>query len=344
MNEITLTEKDRELAISYGDKLDIKSSASILQYGADAQRKITTFSDATLEKIRSKELGEIGDMIGNLMAQLKDFTADQESGNFLERLFKRTKRYIDVLKARYAKVEANVNKIVAVMEDHQVVLMKDITMLDKMYEMNLDYVKELALYIEGGRAKHKELKDTKLVELRKKAKETNLPEDAQAANDFANMLDRVEKKIYDLEITRNIAVQMAPQIRLIQNNNTLLTEKIQTTLINTIPLWKNRMVLSLSITHSQNAMKAQRAVTDMTNELLLKNAEMLKQSSVDIAKESERGIVDIETLKATNESLITTLEEIIRIQEEGKAKRKEAEKELDRIEEQLKNKLLEFKN
>jgi len=344
MNEITLTEKDRELAISYGDKLDIKSSASILQYGADAQRKITTFSDATLEKIRSKELGEIGDMIGNLMAQLKDFTADQESGNFLERLFKRTKRYIDVLKARYAKVEANVNKIVAVMEDHQVVLMKDITMLDKMYEMNLDYVKELALYIEGGRAKHKELKDTKLVELRKKAKETNLPEDAQAANDFANMLDRVEKKIYDLEITRNIAVQMAPQIRLIQNNNTLLTEKIQTTLINTIPLWKNRMVLSLSITHSQNAMKAQRAVTDMTNELLLKNAEMLKQSSVDIAKESERGIVDIETLKATNESLITTLEEIIRIQEEGKAKRREAEKELDRIEEQLKNKLLEFKN
>jgi len=278
------------------------------------------------------------------MAQLKDFTADQESGNFLERLFKRTKRYIDVLKARYAKVEANVNKIVAVMEDHQVVLMKDITMLDKMYEMNLDYVKELALYIEGGRAKHKELKDTKLVELRKKAKETNLPEDAQAANDFANMLDRVEKKIYDLEITRNIAVQMAPQIRLIQNNNTLLTEKIQTTLINTIPLWKNRMVLSLSITHSQNAMKAQRAVTDMTNELLLKNAEMLKQSSVDIAKESERGIVDIETLKATNESLITTLEEIIRIQEEGKAKRREAEKELDRIEEQLKNKLLEFKN
>ncbi|HNZ40550.1 MAG TPA: toxic anion resistance protein [Clostridia bacterium] len=344
MNESTLTEKDRELAISYGDKLDIKSSASILQYGADAQRKITTFSDATLEKIRSKELGEIGDMIGNLMAQLKDFTADQESGNFLERLFKRTKRYIDVLKARYAKVEANVNKIVAVMEDHQVVLMKDITMLDKMYEMNLDYVKELALYIEGGRAKHKELKETKLVELRKKAKETNLPEDAQAANDFANMLDRVEKKIYDLEITRNIAVQMAPQIRLIQNNNTLLTEKIQTTLINTIPLWKNRMVLSLSITHSQNAMKAQRAVTDMTNELLLKNAEMLKQSSVDIAKESERGIVDIETLKATNESLITTLEEIIRIQEEGKAKRREAEKELDRIEEQLKNKLLEFKN
>jgi uncharacterized protein YaaN involved in tellurite resistance len=182
------------------------------------------------------------------------------------------------------------------------------------------------------------------VELRKKAKETNLPEDAQAANDFANMLDRVEKKIYDLEITRNIAVQMAPQIRLIQNNNTLLTEKIQTTLINTIPLWKNRMVLTLSITHSQNAMKAQRAVTDMTNELLLKNAEMLKQSSVDIAKESERGIVDIETLKATNESLITTLEEILRIQEEGKAKRKEAEKELDRIEEQLKSKLLEFKN
>ncbi|HHT94959.1 MAG TPA: toxic anion resistance protein [Clostridia bacterium] len=344
MNEITLTEKDRELALSYGEKLDIKSSASILQYGADAQRKITTFSDATLEKIRSKELGEIGDMIGNLMAQLKDFTADRESGNFLERLFRKTKRYIDVLKARYTKVEANVNKIVAVMEDHQVVLMKDITMLDKMYEMNLDYIKELALYIEGGRAKHKELKETKLVELRKKAKETNLPEDAQAANDFANMLDRVEKKIYDLEITRNIAVQMAPQIRLIQNNNTLLTEKIQTTLINTIPLWKNRMVLTLSITHSQNAMKAQRAVTDMTNELLLKNAEMLKQSSVDIAKESERGIVDIETLKATNESLITTLEEILRIQEEGKAKRKEAEKELDRIEEQLKSKLLEFKN
>ncbi len=344
MNEITLTEKDRELALSYGEKLDIKSSASILQYGADAQRKITTFSDATLEKIGSKELGEIGDMIGNLMAQLKDFTADRESGNFLERLFRKTKRYIDVLKARYTKVEANVNKIVAVMEDHQVVLMKDITMLDKMYEMNLDYIKELALYIEGGRAKHKELKETKLVELRKKAKETNLPEDAQAANDFANMLDRVEKKIYDLEITRNIAVQMAPQIRLIQNNNTLLTEKIQTTLINTIPLWKNRMVLTLSITHSQNAMKAQRAVTDMTNELLLKNAEMLKQSSVDIAKESERGIVDIETLKATNESLITTLEEILRIQEEGKAKRKEAEKELDRIEEQLKSKLLEFKN
>ncbi|OQB52722.1 MAG: TelA-like protein [Firmicutes bacterium ADurb.Bin146] len=344
MSEITLTEKDRELATSYGQKLDIKSSASILQYGADAQRKITSFSDATLEKVRSRELGEIGDMIGNLMAQLKDFTADQETGNLLERLFKKTKRYIDVLKARYAKAEANVNKIVAVLEDHQVVLLKDITMLDKMYEMNLDYIKELALYIEGGRAKLNELKETKLVELRDKAKESKLPEDAQAANDFANMLDRVEKKIYDLEITRNIAVQMAPQIRLIQNNNNLLTEKIQTTLINTIPLWKNQMVLSLSITHSQNAMKAQRAVTDMTNELLLKNAESLKQGSIDIAKESERGIVDIETLRTTNESLINTLDEILRIQEEGKAKRKEAETELNRIEEQLKNKLLEFKN
>ncbi|HPB16118.1 MAG: toxic anion resistance protein [Clostridia bacterium] len=344
MSEITLTEKDRELATSYGQKLDIKSSASILQYGADAQRKITSFSDATLEKVRSRELGEIGDMIGNLMAQLKDFTADQETGNLLERLFKKTKRYIDVLKARYAKAEANVNKIVAVLEDHQVVLLKDITMLDKMYEMNLDYIKDLALYIEGGRAKLNELKETKLVELRDKAKESKLPEDAQAANDFANMLDRVEKKIYDLEITRNIAVQMAPQIRLIQNNNNLLTEKIQTTLINTIPLWKNQMVLSLSITHSQNAMKAQRAVTDMTNELLLKNAESLKQGSIDIAKESERGIVDIETLRTTNESLINTLDEILRIQEEGKAKRKEAETELNRIEEQLKNKLLEFKN
>lgn len=344
MSEITLTEKDRELATSYGQKLDIKSSASILQYGADAQRKITSFSDATLEKVRSRELGEIGDMIGNLMAQLKDFTADQETGNLLERLFKKTKRYIDALKARYAKAEANVNKIVAVLEDHQVVLLKDITMLDKMYEMNLDYIKDLALYIEGGRAKLNELKETKLVELRDKAKESKLPEDAQAANDFANMLDRVEKKIYDLEITRNIAVQMAPQIRLIQNNNNLLTEKIQTTLINTIPLWKNQMVLSLSITHSQNAMKAQRAVTDMTNELLLKNAESLKQGSIDIAKESERGIVDIETLRTTNESLINTLDEILRIQEEGKAKRKEAETELNRIEEQLKNKLLEFKN
>ncbi len=344
MSEITLTEKDRELAATYGQKLDIKSSASILQYGADAQRKITSFSDATLEKVRSKELGEIGEMIGSLMAQLKDFTADQEAGGFIERLFKKTKRYIDVLKARYAKAEANVNKIVAVLEDHQVVLLKDITMLDKMYEMNLDYIKELALYIEGGRAKLTELKETKLVELRDKAKESKLPEDAQAANDFANMLDRVEKKIYDLEITRNIAVQMAPQIRLIQNNNNLLTEKIQTTLINTIPLWKNQMVLSLSITHSQNAMKAQRAVTDMTNELLLKNAESLKQGSIDVAKESERGIVDIETLRVTNESLISTLDEILRIQEEGKAKRKEAETELNRIEEQLKNKLLEFKN
>ncbi|HOD93004.1 MAG TPA: toxic anion resistance protein [Clostridia bacterium] len=344
MSEITLTEKDRELANSYGQKLDIKSSTSILQYGADAQRKITSFSDATLEKVRSRELGEIGDMIGNLMAQLKDFTADQETGNLFERLFKKTKRYIDVLKARYAKAEANVNKIVAVLEDHQVVLLKDITMLDKMYEMNLDYIKELALYIEGGRARLNELKETKLVELREKAKESKLPEDAQAANDFSNMLDRVEKKIYDLEITRNIAVQMAPQIRLIQNNNNLLSEKIQTTLINTIPLWKNQMVLSLSITHSQNAMKAQRAVTDMTNELLLKNAESLKQGSIDIAKESERGIVDIETLRTTNESLINTLDEILRIQEEGKAKRKEAETELNKIEEQLKNKLLEFKN
>lgn len=344
MSEITLTEKDRELALEYGQKLDIKSSASILQYGADAQRKITSFSDATLEKVRSRELGEIGDMIGSLMAQLKDFTADQDSSGFFERIFKKTKRYIDVLKARYAKAEANVSKIVAVLEDHQVVLLKDITMLDKMYEMNLDYIKDLALYIEGGKAKLNELRETKLVELRDKAKQSQLPEDAQAANDFANMLDRVEKKIYDLEITRNIAVQMAPQIRLIQNNNNLLTEKIQTTLINTIPLWKNQMVLTLSITHSQNAMKAQRAVTDMTNELLLKNAESLKQGSIDIAKESERGIVDIETLRTTNESLINTLDEILRIQEEGKTKRKEAEAELNKIEEQLKNKLLEFKN
>lgn len=344
MSQITLTEKDRELAVQYGEKLDIKSSASILQYGADAQRKITSFSDATLEKVRTRELGEIGDMIGELMSELKDFTADQENAGFFERLFKKTKRYIDVLKARYDKAESNVNKIVAVLEDHQILLLKDITMLDKMYEMNLDYIKDLALYIEGGKEKLKELQDTKLVELRETAKQTQLPQDAQAANDFANMLDRVEKKIYDLEITRNIAIQMAPQIRLIQNNNNMLTEKVQTTLINTIPLWKNQMVLALSLSHSQNAMEAQRAVTDMTNKLLLKNAESLKQGTIDVAKESERGIVDIETLRTTNESLISTLDELLRIQEEGRAREKEAELELGKIEEQLKNKLLDFKN
>ncbi|MFA7673210.1 MAG: toxic anion resistance protein [Clostridia bacterium] len=344
MTEKNLTEKDMDLALQYGQKLDIKSSASILQYGADAQRKISSFSDATLEKVQTKDLGEVGDMISTLMAELKDFTSDQDNPNFFEKLFKKAKNYIDVLQARYAKAESNVNKVCAMLEDHQIVLLKDITMLDKMYDMNLDYIKELALYVEGGKIKLNELRETKLVELRNIAAESKLPEDAQAANDFANMLDRVEKKIYDLEITRNIAIQMAPQIRLIQNNNNLLSEKIQTTLINTIPLWKNQMVLSLSITHSKTAMEAQRKVTDMTNQLLLKNAETLKQGSIDIAKESERGIVDIETLRITNESLVTTLDELLRIQEEGRAKRKEAETELAHIEEQLKNKLLDFKN
>ncbi len=344
MNEITLTEKDRELALTYGDRLDLKNSTSVLQYGADAQRKITSFSDATLEKVRSRELGEIGDMIGSLMSSLKNFTADPGDLNFFERIFKRTKNYIDVLKSRYAKAESNVNKIVASLEDHQVLLLKDITTLDKMYEMNIDYIKELALYIEGGKVKLRDLRETKLVELQEKAKQTLAPEDAQAAHDFSNMLERVDKKIHDLELTRNIAVQMAPQIRLIQNNNNLMSEKIQTTLVNTIPLWKNQMVLALTMSHSKNAMEAQKAVTDMTNELLLKNAENLKQGSIDIAKEAERGIADIETLKTTNESLISTLEEILRIQEEGRTKRREAEIELQKIEDRLKNKLLEFES
>ena len=303
---------------------------------------ISEFSGAALNTVRTKDMGEVGNMLTGLVVELKTMSFDQEDKKGIKGLFKKTTTQIDALKAQYDKAEVNVNKITEELEKHQVVLLKDVAMLDKMYELNQAYFKELSMYILAGKKRLEECRATKLQELLQKAEASGLPEDAQAANDYASMCTRFEKKIHDLELTRMISIQMSPQIRMIQNNDTLMVEKIQTSIVNTIPLWKSQMVLALGMSHSQQAMKAQREVTDLTNELLKKNSEMLKTGSVEIAKESERGIVEIETLKATNENLISTLEEVRQIQVDGAARRREAEVELTRIEGELREKLLEM--
>ncbi len=327
----------------FSKKIDVLNTEQVLNYGSNAQKNISEFSDSALNAVRTKDLGEVGTMLTDLVVELKGMNFDPEQKKGLLGLFNRAKQDIASVKAQYDKAEVNVDKIVEQLERHEVTLLKDISLMDKMYEKNQEYMKELTMYIIAGKLRIEELRSVDLPELQRKAQESGLPEDAQAANDFANMIGRFEKKIHDLELTRTISLQMSPQIRMIQNNDTLMSEKIRSSIVNTIPLWKSQMVLGLSMYHSEEAMKAQREVTDVTNKLLESNAKKLHQGSVNVAKESERGIVDIETLKKTNQELIATLDEVRQIQDDGRAKRQQAEEELGRIEGQLKQKLLEMK-
>ena len=326
----------------FAKKIDLSNSTQILQYGAASQKKVADFSTSALENIRTKDLGEVGDMVTGLITELKGFDATAEQPKGIFGWFKKAGNQVEELKLRYSKAETNVDKIEGMLQDHQVQLLKDISMLDTMYERNLVYFKELTMYIIAGKKKLEQVRAEELPRLVEKAQKSGLPEDAQAAKDLEDQCTRFEKKLYDLELTRNISVQMSPQIRLIQSNDTMMAEKIQTSIVNTIPLWKSQMVLALGLAHSQQAIDAQRAVTDMTNELLKKNAAALKQGTIEAARESERGIVDIETLQQTNRSLIETLDEVVKIQTEGRAKRVAAEAELGRIEGELKAKLLEM--
>ena len=340
--EVQLTPEEQAMVDSFAEKIDITNSQQVLQYGSACQKKIGDFSEAALAKVSTKDLGEVGDMITNLIGELKSFDANEEQQKGILGFFKKKGNELDNLKTKYNKAETNVENIQSMLEGHQVQLLKDIAMLDKMYELNMAYFKELSMYILAGKKKLAEVRANELQQAMDKAKQSGLPEDAQAARDLADQCERFEKKLYDLELTRNISLQMGPQIRLLQNNNTMMAEKIQSTIVNTIPLWKNQMVLALGLAHSQQAMQAERAVTDATNELLRKNAATLKQGTIDIAKESERGVVDIETLQQTNRDLISTLDELNKIRADGKAKRAAAEQELGRIEGELKQKLLEI--
>lgn len=337
-----LTPEEKKMVADFAAKIDLRSSNAILQYGAGAQKKIADFSESALENVKTKDLGEVGDMLAGVVTELKSFDEEEEEKGIFG-FFKKGGNKLANMKAKYDKAEVNVNKICDALEGHQIQLMKDIAMLDKMYELNTTYFKELSMYIAAGKKKLQDVVTTELPELEAKAARSGLPEDAQAVNDLNALCNRFEKKIHDLELTRTISLQMAPQIRLVQSNDTVMSEKIQSTLVNTIPLWKSQMVLAIGVENSSRAAKAQREVTDMTNELLRKNAEKLKLATVETAKESERGIVDIETLKATNESLISTLDEVMKIQQEGKEKRRTAEAELNRIENELKQKLLEIR-
>lgn len=339
--EADLTPEEEKIVSEFAEKIDLKNSNLVLQYGAGAQKKIADFSETALENVKSKDLGEVGQMLSDVVVELKGFEVEEEEKGFFG-FFKKSANRLESMKVKYAKAEANVNKICKVLESHQIQLLKDIALLDKMYDLNTTYFKELTMYILAGKRKLEKVQKQELPMLMERAAKSALPEDAQAANDLAAMLNRFEKKLHDLELTRMISIQMAPQIRLVQNNDTLMTEKIQSTLVNTIPLWKSQMVLAIGINHSEEAARAQREVTDMTNELLRKNAEVLKTATIETAKESERGIVDVETLKKTNESLISTLDEVVRIQSEGRQKRREAEAELARMEGELKNKLLQL--
>ena len=338
----SLSEAEQAAVREFSEKIDVLNTEQIMNYGSSAQKNISEFSDAALATVRTKDLGEVGNMLGDLVVELKGLNFDTEEKKGFLGLFKKSQQSLASLKAQYDKAEVNVDKIVESLEKHEVTLLKDITMMDKMYEKNEEYMKELTMYILAGKLKIEHLRQVELPELVKKANESAQPEDAQAANDFANMIGRFEKKIHDLELTRMISVQMAPQIRMVQNNDSLMVEKIRTSIVNTIPLWKNQMVMALSLYHSEQAMKAQREVTDVTNALLQKNAQTLHQGSVAIAKESERGIVDMETLRKTNEELIATLNEVREIQDQGRIRRAQAEEELGRIEGALKQKLLEM--
>lgn len=344
VEDTPLSPEERKMVNDFAEKIDITNSQMVLQYGAASQKKLSDFSETALSRVKTKDMGETGELITNLISELQGFDATTEQPKGIFGFFKKTSNSIEQLKTRYNSADKNVERIKAQLEDHQVTLMKDITMLDKMYELNLVYFKELTMYILAGKKKLAEVRANDLKAAQEKAQRTQLPEDAQAARDLADLCDRFEKKLYDLELTRNVSIQMGPQIRLIQSNDTMMAEKIQTTIVNTIPLWKNQMVLALGIAHSQQAMQAERAVTDATNELLRKNAATLKQGTIEIAKESERGIVDIETLQQTNKQLIETLDELNKIRADGKVKRANAEQELGRIEGELRQKMLEINN
>lgn len=342
IEEPVLSPQEQKMVDDFAAKIDIENTNQILQFGAGTQKKMADFSDAALENVRTQDLGEVGDLLANVVGKLKDFDAAEEKGLF--GFFKKQTARVDTLKNRYTKAEGNVAKITETLEQHQMRLMKDSAVLDKMYDQNLAYFKELSMYILAGKKKLQAVRDGQLRELQQKAATSGLPEDAQAASDLENKCGRFEKKLHDLELTRTISMQTAPQIRMIQNNDTTMIEKIQTTIVNTIPLWKSQMVLALGIAHSTEAAQAQRQVTDLTNELLKKNAETLHLASVETAREAERGIVDIETLRQTNQQLIQTLDDVMKIQQEGRVKRQAAEADMRRMENELKSKLLEIRH
>lgn len=342
-DESSLSESERKMVEDFSKEIDIGNSQLVLEYGAGVQKKMSDFSDSTLSVIRTKDLGEVGDMISNLVVELKGFDASDEDKGILG-FFKRGSKKTQLMRVNYDKAENNVNSIVKSLENQQVTLMKDISTLDQMYDLNKNYYKEVSMYILAGKKKLADIKNKELPALSEKARLSGLQEDAQNLNDLNNQIDRFEKKLHDLDLSRMISIQTAPQIRMVQNNNILMVEKIQSTIVNTIPLWKNQMVLALGVSHSNEAIRAQREVSNITNELLKKNADNLKMASIETAKESERGIVDIESLKHTNEALISSLDEVMKIQVESRAKRKEAENEIARLENELKNKMIEMVN
>lgn len=337
-----LSDEEKKVIDDFASQIDLYNSQLVLQYGAGAQKKISDFSEQALENVKSKDLGEVGQMLSNVVSELKSFDAEEEDRGFLGNIFKKSSNKISSMKSKFSKAEANVDSICKVLEGHQIQLLKDSAMLDQMYKMNTNYYKELTMYIIAGKKKLAKAEQEEIPAMLKKAETSGLADDMNAANDYTALCDRFDKKIHDLELTRMVAMQMAPQIRLIQNNDILMSEKIQSMLVNTIPLWKSQMVLALGVNHSKQAAEAQRQVTDMTNELLRKNAETLKLASVETAKELERGVVDVETLTTTNEMLISTIDDVMKIQNEGRAKRREAEVQLTKLENDLKAKLLEI--
>ena len=337
--QIVLSPQEQEMVNQFAAQIDLTNTQQILQYGVGSQKKIADFSETALSNVRTKDMGEIGQMLTSVVSELRAFEDDEDTKGFFG-LFKRSSKKLDTLKAKYDKADANIDRIVTAMEEHQIVLLKDVAMLDKMYDLNLNYFKELSMYILAGKQKLEQARTVDLPALLAKAEQSGLPEDTQAAKDFAAQIDRFEKKIYDLELTRTVSLQMAPQIRLIQSNDTAMSEKIQSTLVNTIPLWKSQMVIAIGLNHSTEAARAQAEVSNMTNTLLKKNAEILKTASIETAREAERGIIDIETLTQTNQTLISTFDEVLKIQEDGRAKRATAEIELQRIENEMRDKLL----
>ena len=339
LDDSILSDEEKRQVDEFAKQIDLHNSTAILQYGVGTQKKMADFSGNALENVKTKDLGEVGNMLSDVVTQLKGF--DEEEKGFLG-LFKKPANKLEAMKAKYSKAETNVNKICEALEDNQVQLLKDISILDKMYDLNLTYFKELSMYLLAGKKKLAETRETELPQLLEKAKASGLPEDAQAARDLEALCDRFEKKLHDLELTRMVSIQTAPQIRLVQSSDTMMVEKIQSTIVNTIPLWKSQMVLALGVSHAEQAAKAQREVSDMTNELLKKNAEVLKVSAIESAKESERGIIDMETLKNTNANLISTLDEVMKIQADGREKRRVAEEEMKVMENELKQKLLEL--
>lgn len=342
VEETKLTPEEQKMVNDFAAQIDIANTQAILQYGTGCQKKIADFSETALNNVRTKDMGEVGEMLTQVVAELKSIEDNDDDSKGIFGMFKKNANKLANMKARYDKAEVNVNKISDALEAHQITLLKDVAMLDKMYELNLTYFKELSMYILAGKKKLKEAQEVELPGLVAKAEQSNLPEDTQAARDYSEMCNRFEKKIHDLELTRMVALQMAPQIRMIQNNDTVMSDKIQSTLVNTIPLWKSQMVIAIGLNHSTDAAKAQREVSDMTNQLLKKNAENLKVATLETARESERGIVDIETLQTTNQTLISTLDEVLKIQEEGREKRRSAETELKKIENEMRDKLLEL--